>query len=71
MNDMIILLCAVILLLTVLPMFLLGSAFKGAKKRQNASGDSAHAVAAEGSPSKVGRDAGVGDPGGDGGGGGE
>jgi len=61
MNDMIILLCAVILLLTVLPIFLMGSAFKGAKKRENVAGDSPHAVAAEGSSSKAGRDADAGD----------
>ncbi len=33
MNDLIVLAFAVILLLAVLPMFLLGGAFKGASKR--------------------------------------
>ncbi|HOZ26180.1 MAG TPA: hypothetical protein PLH23_08915 [Hyphomonadaceae bacterium] len=78
MNDLIVIAFGGILLLAVLPMFLMGRAFKGAGKREADRGDASSGIGADNRdmwdksavrPDDSGGDGGV--DGGDGGGGGD
>lgn len=53
MNDAVILLCGVILLLAVLPMVLMGRAFKGAGAKKDGGGADITAVPGDTAPAKA------------------
>lgn len=74
MNDVVVLICGVILLLALLPMFLMRSAFKGAGAKGKGAGEASLVVPEGGPPAKALHDSQNGDSGpdgGDGGGGGK
>lgn len=74
MNDIVVLICGVILLLALLPMFLMRSAFKGAATKGKGAGEASLVVPVGAPPAKAVHDRQNGDSspdGGDGGGGGK